>query len=368
MKKLLSLALLLISILALSSCSPGEDLPDGMKRCAGSTADGYFFYVPEEWLISNVGNIKAAYISRVNTTSVSFTRVELDEDKKNDEYFFGEYFNEHRTELEKMQGFTLREEATAITLGAKDFTAERAEYYVYTYEYPSFKYESGKEEPTAIYFEFSFMQILAKHGGEYYILTYSAQNKADEGVTPNYEKYFDKFTGIIENFKFVQKSGENEDKPEYETDADGYKLISDKGLSGFDFYVPDDFVCDFTSAIVSATHNDGSNINITEATATGVYANQYWEMRKQDLSVFADNIREIEIGKDAKLGNNSSTLYGNWAYSYEYTYDYDGTSYHVYQIIAINGSKGYVFTYTAKEENYLAHLETVKKIIEKVNF
>ncbi len=368
MKKLLILLITLISILSLASCAGGEDVPQGMQLVAGSDSLGYYFYAPEEWLISNVGDIKSAYISRVNTTSVSFTEVMLDSDKRNDDYFFNHYFSENQDELEKMKNFTVKEEAKSIIFGAKDFEADKAVYYTYTYEYPSFKYETGNDEPTAVYYEFQFMQLLASHEGRYYMLTYSAQNTAEEGVTPNFEKYLEKAKTVIENFRFTTKSGDETNEVEYERDSDGYLLISDKGLSGFNFYVPEDFKCDYSSAIVSATHEDGSNMSITEATATGVYANQYWQMRKQDLSVFVTDIKEIQVDVETRLGNNSSKLYGDWAYAYEYSYKYNGNDYHVYQIIAINGSSGYVFTYTAKEENYLTHLEAVFKTIEKVDF
>ena len=58
-----------------------------------------------------------------------------------------------------------------------------------------------------------------------------------------------------------------------------------------------------------------------------------------------------------------------WAIAYEYTYVYDNVKYHVYQIqIVANATTGYVFTYTATEDNYNAHLNEMNKVLDKVEF
>ena len=71
---------------------------------------------------------------------------------------------------------------------------------------------------------------------------------------------------------------------------------------------------------------------------------------------------------DTELGNSDSLIFGNWDWAYEYTYVHEGRVHHVYQILALNGSKGFVFTYTALEENYAAHFPEILKVIEKVRF
>ncbi len=372
MKKILALILILASLAAFVSCGESDDTPDGMKLVFGGDDAGYYFYAPEEWLISNVGGIKAAYISTVNTTSVSFAEVELDEVENKENYFFESYFNDHLSEFtgNKIKDFTLKENGKNFVLGTGEYAADRASQYIYTYKYPSFRYDGDAtvENPNVVYYEFCFMQILAMHEGRFYILTYSAQNEAPEGQTPNYEKYLEKFTTIIENFRFVDIKNDGKEEIEYEYDEDGYKCISDKDLAGFKFYVPKDFNADYSSAIVSATHEDGSNVNITQATAFDVAASDYWIMRRNELSNIVTDLQEIRINEQTRLGNNSSNLFGDRAYLYEYTYTYDGQDYHVYQIIAINGSKVYAFTFTATEENYQKHIESVEKIVKKVKF
>jgi hypothetical protein len=59
-------------------------------------------------------------------------------------------------------------------------------------------------------------------------------------------------------------------------------------------------------------------------------------------------------------------------YAYEYKYTYNGSTYHVYQVLVIDGFgifyDGYVFTYTAKEANYPLHTDEINSIIQKVEF
>lgn len=355
MKKIFALIILILSLGALASCDGNQDdVPDGMQLVYGSEADGYFFYAPDAWLISNVGDIKSTYISRVNTSSVSFTEIKLSEEKNNSEYFFNQYFEENLPELQKMQGFILKESKKTIAVGLNEYAAKRAEQYIYSYEYDGFT--------------FTFMQILIENNSHFYMLTYAAQSSAEEGESSRYDNHLEEIQKIIENFRFVNGTGVPEDTTEYERDGDGYILVSDKKLSGFDLYVPDSFKPSYSSAMVSVTHADGSSINMTKATPSGITADKYWELRKSELEKFFTEVTEIQKDVDTELGNSDGGIFGNWDWAYEYTYVHEGEKYHVYQILSIDGNEGYVFTYTALDENYSLHFDEVLKVIEKVNF
>ena len=95
---------------------------------------------------------------------------------------------------------------------------------------------------------------------------------------------------------------------------------------------------------------------------------EYFSSRIEELSAIVTNLTVIGStdGVATSLGNSE------WAFRFEYTYSYNGTAYHVYQIIAVSGSwpmqDGYVFTYTAPESVYSSHLAEVTKMTEKVNF
>jgi len=78
MKKFCLIALIIISIFALASCKDTGDVPEGMQLVGGGEGKGYYFYAPEEWTVTSLGGIDAAYVSNVNTTSVTFTEIDAD--------------------------------------------------------------------------------------------------------------------------------------------------------------------------------------------------------------------------------------------------------------------------------------------------
>ena len=330
----------------------GDGAPEGMQLVSGSPEDGYYFYAPEEWTVANTGEVSSVYVSRIDTTSITFikidptTFVKPDPQKSDEAYFFEDYFNDSKAEFpEDTEFLTSRQ---SILFGSGENKAKKAESYTFSYTYSEHK--------------FGFMQIFAAHGGSYYIMTYASplEEKSD-GVT-NYEYYQEKLQTVIDNFMFFDKA-ESTKKPESPTpDADGDILVTESKLSGFDLYLPTSFEVDYSSAIISATHADGSNITMTKTTSSGMPVNDYFELRKKELSKLVTDFTLINTVTDAKLGNSKNAV------AYEYTYKYNGKAFHVYQIVAVSGRVGYVFTYTATEENYALHTSDIERIIKKVEF
>lgn len=392
MKKTVSLFLLISIIismaLGLTSCSEGEEIPDGMQLVAGGESLGYYFYAPKEWVVSNVGSIKSAYASRVDTSSISFTEVypadflpEGCEDAN--QYFFDSYFTDSLKEF-PTQPKVANEAGENVIFGKEGESADAAKKYSFTYDY--FDYTANETV------KLGFMQILIRKADRYYIFSYSA-SLAQRAATA--ETYYDYYLGddetkgkvyeVIDNFRFLDKKGEAQ-TPDFTRDSDGYILISDSALSGFQLYVPDGFSQDFSSAIVSATHSDGSNINMTEANGTNENVNTYMLRRFGELEsiVGKGNVKYTEKVSEngepqydpngKKVVDYKSIKFGNAeaANAYEYSITYNGEVYKVYQVIVIDGwtlsYKGYVFTYTAKEANYSLHYDDIIKTIEKVVF
>ncbi|MBQ8688752.1 MAG: hypothetical protein IJ515_00105 [Clostridia bacterium] len=375
MKKIFAILMIALSIFALASCE-SSDVPEGMQLVNGGDDKGYYFYAPEEFTVANLADVDAVYVSAVNTTSITFTEISAEEigapaaseitivnDKLTAEenYFLYQYFDARRKDFP--EDMMLLSGPTEDIFGAGEERADAAVAYSYTYTYAEVQY--------------GFTQYFALHNGSYYILTYSAIYEVLDGFeSSRYDEYREKLEQVVESFRFVNKTGE--DKPEESYPSDEYRLVTDRKLAGFEFYAPGDFTVDYASAIVSVTASDGSNVSMTEATAVGTTADEYMKKRFNELSAIVDDIKpagasvdpenpESFVGVATKLGNNSS-----WAFAYEYTYTYKGESYHVYQILAVDGvalwADGYVFTYTAKEENYAAHLDKVMAMIEKVVF
>ncbi len=365
MKKIICAALAVLMLFTFVGCGKEGDIPDGMKLISGSDALGYYFYAPEEWQTANLDGVAATYISAVNTTSVTFTEIDKasfdikDATISDEDYFLYHYFNDTKAEFPADTTYYASGEERLF--GASGYRADKAVMYSYTYKYQEVLY--------------GFMQYFAVHNGECYILTYSAIYEVIKGYEKSrYDEYLEMLTAIVENFRFVDKSGETPKPESYP--ADEYRLVSDAKICGFEFYAPGSFMLDYSSGIVSVTAADGSNVNITESMGTGVTPKDYFEDRKKELEAIVDDITVIVDGEAAKLGNVPEVLgentFTNFAFAYEYTYVLGGETYHVYQILAAEGSllnaDGYVFTYTAKEENYAKHLDEVKTMIEKVVF
>lgn len=341
MKKIWTLLVAFTLIFTLVSCGEDESVPDGMQLARGGEEFGYNFFVPEEWIVANHGEISVAYASKIDTTSVSFTKAEMPEGT------VAEYFAKS---VENEFSFTPN-----ITVGGEkcDFgNAKEAYKFIYDYEYQTHPMRS--------------MQIFVIEGGEFYIFTFTSQlTKRGEEVT-YYDFYLEKVQKVIDNFRFTEKAQSTTDTTEYEKDSDGYLLVSDRALSGFDMYIPADWSVRYSSAAVGISKPDGSSVNLTEATSGGVSTEEYWNIRKSELQDIGAVITEIEVMKQTALGNS------RWAFSFEYKYTYAGREYHVYQVLGVSGptlnQSGYVLTYTAPEEVYSQHIEEVQKIIQKVNF
>jgi hypothetical protein len=378
------IATLIGCVFCLAACGDSSHIPDGMQLVAGGNSLGYYFYAPEEWTVSNTGEIKSAYVARVDTSSVSFAEVHpkdfLPDGANAEDYFFNSYFKKSLEEFPNAPKVA-NPDGENIIFGKEGEAADKAKKYTFTYEY----YDYNAKET----FKYGFMQILIKKGDSYYIFTYSASMEKKEGETTYYDYYLgngdsnSKIMKIINEFRFTQKEGSTVPE-EPKRDKDGYLLISDSKLCGFDMYAPESFRLDYSSGIISATHGDGSNITMSEAMGTNENVNAYVLRRLGELeSVVSDIKYELMYDENGEpvldpsgkqVVKYATVKFGNAtaANAYEYTFTYNGESYHVYQVIIIDGwalsYKGYVFTYTAKEVNYSLHYDEIQRIIEKVDF
>ena len=197
------------------------------------------------------------------------------------------------------------------------------------------------------------------------LFTYTAVNEPRTDEETYYEFHLDEVQKCIEEFIFESPTASDTPKTEYIKDEDGYLLYSDSKLSGFDLYVHPDFELDYASAIVSATHKDGSNVNMTETNMSNVYVNEYWKNKKAELSAIVTDIKTIKENEPASFGNITKMSTFEYAYAYEYTFRYNGKDFHVYQVLCAKGLNGYVFTYTAREEVYAEHIDEIMTIIDK---
>ena len=339
MKKTALFALLFAMLTAFISCEGNENLPEGMQLVRGGDDVGYYFYAPEEWTVANNGQISAVYASKIDITSITFAPISAP--MGDIQSYFENSLSDFAFELSNQP-----------QLDECDFgNADAAYKTVYDFEYESHPFRA--------------MQIFVRYGERYYIFTYTAQLADRTEGESYYAFYLSKAQSVIDNFRFSAISS-NVGSTEYTTDADGYKLVSDPDVCGYELYVHPDWQIRYTQSNIGISASDGASANITEATSLGMSRDEYWENRKAELSAFVSNLTVIGEKIETSLGNST------WAFAYEYTYEYSGETYHVYQIIAVAGEwpmqNGYVFTYTAPESAYASHLEEFNKMVEKVNF
>jgi hypothetical protein len=347
MKKLLTALLtlvMIINLLAMTSCSGADGAPDGMELVKGGESDGYYFYGPEEWVIANLGDIGCTYASKIDTSSMSFAQSEKPTTT------IEEYFESEKAKLPYEIEVSVNGES--CNFGNADSIATK---YVYTYTYKEIS--------------FTTMQIFVTHSERFYIFTYTASNIDYRDEKTYYEYYLDKVSATIDAFKFTAKTEKENKDPEYVRDHEGYILVSDKTLSGFDMYVPDSYKVDYSTGIVSVSNQEGASISMTQLTYTGVTFLDYWQARIDSINAFANGtckgVRPLD-----KDGIEDVSLPGtNRAKAYEYTYTLDGKDYHVYQVIIIqSGVNGYVFTYTAEEQFYEKYLAEATLVLKKIEY
>ena len=336
-----------------------------MKIIDGSESDGYIFFAPEEWTkAEKLENVAYAYVSITNKTSVSFTEIEKsavaslnpDPDTSDEKFFLNGYFNSMKAEFPESTEWGDKC-GESVLLGSGATKADAAVKYTYNYLYEDARSDSNQR--------IGFVQILATHNGRFYILTYCSPLD-DKGDTTTYDFYLDKFNEIVDNFKFYKGEEKTPEKKDYTKDAEGDILASDKKLAGFDLYVPESFEIEYSSAIISATHEDGSNITMTKATATGTTIKDYWAFRKKQLELYVTSVNDIGTNPTAIEISNASD-----AAMCEYTYVYGGKTFHVYQVFFVGGGlikNGYIFTYTALDDNYSSHIADINRILAKVKF
>lgn len=362
-----------MALITLASCSgeqTGITIPEGMQIVSQSKEDGYVFFGPDAWTVANQAGMGVSYLSGINTTSITFAKAEAPASGLSKESLM-EYFNTTKASFPYRDSVTVITECEATNFG----NADKAYKYVYTYKYGDY--------------DIACMQVLVAHGGKLFIFTYTSYGSVTD-ETSSYRMYIDRAQKAMDNFLFTSDLPEST-TPEGEPtrDEDGYVLISDNALTGFDLYVPESYEVIDKSAIVTAKITDKASISLTRATETGVNILSYLSKRHDDMSAITESFTDIRVSVTTSY-NKESSVFDSWTISvmpevdstlsfgnlekkttasYEYKFTYAGTEYHVFQVLGVGRFDGYVFTYTATEDEYSLHLEEVMEIIKsKVDF
>ena len=370
-KAALFMLILVLGVFSMFSCKEKDEAPEGLQTADVRESMGYIFYAPEHWAVINSESVSAAKVSAINNTSITFTEADVPE-RTVPEYFDASMANLPAGLTEYK--LVLRDEK--CNFGNADGECLK---YVYTYKYEGF--------------DFACMQILVNHSDRFFIFTYTSYGDVNN-ETSDYRTYLDKVQLAIDSFLFTEVAETNE-TVEYPKDADGYKMVSNEELSGFELYLPADCEVVYSEAYVKAKFSERANLSLSKATKTGIDIVDYLEVRKEEMCRFATDFTDISVSFTAEIPENSEII-KNWKFDvqpthdtslkfgnldtatlavYEYTYVFGGSTYHVYQVLGIDpgtfgliGGAGYVFTYTAVEDEYNEHIDEVKSILEKVKF
>lgn len=338
MKKLCTLFLILSLVLSLCACGEDDGAPEGYKLVSDRDSLGFALFIPEEWTSSSYGEIAAGYVSGLDTSSVSLVRVYPNEGESAHDYM-------HRT----LNGTTFIEDGASTLLG----NAQSALSYVYERPFGDFTYR--------------IWQIIATStDGATYLFTYGAStgNKS-EGVT-YYDENLERVKEIV---KAIVLDGAHDyayEEVVYETDADGYKLISDESVAGFSLFVPATYRATLQTGIVIAKCEDGTSVTLSEATSTGTSVKVYYNNRLTLLREQYGELTELAELTSCKISNAKDAAYG------VYSFEREGVSYTTYQVVAVAGpllmQKGYVLTFTTPSELYEEKLPEFQKMMEKLTF
>ena len=338
MKKLLSLLLLLSLVLSLCACGGDDGAPDGFKLVSDRDSLGFALYIPEEWTSSSYGEIAAGYVSGLDTSSVSLVRVYPESGEDAHAYM-------HRT----LGDIEFIEDGAPVLLG----NAVSAHSYVYDRPFGELGYR--------------IWQIIATTAdGATYLFTYGASTVAKSEGVSYYDQNLERVKEIVKAVVFDAARDYTYEQIVYETDADGYKLISDKSVAGFSLYVPASYQATLQTGIVIAKEGDEVSVTCSEATSTGTSVKVYYNNRLKLLAEQYGVITELTELTTCPLANAKNAAYG------VYSYTVDGVSYTTYQVVAVAGpilvQKGYVLTFTTTSDLYEQKLPEFQKMMEKLTF
>ena len=187
MKRILSLALVMISIFTLASCSREEgEAPFGMIKASSDAAE-FYLYVPNDWVVTTEENslMASARASESDPSNITMIGFEDGSGEYADiDAFWAYYKNELASRIFDFAGEG-DERATTfnLTLEGEGMIID---------DVPAKKYEySGKLAGS----DLSYMMVIAKIDSVFYIITYTSSQSL-------YSKHADKVNALIEYIEF----------------------------------------------------------------------------------------------------------------------------------------------------------------------
>ncbi len=345
---------IIVSALAFTGCSK-KDVPDGYQLIARD-GDTFRLYVPTQgWASNTSSGVTSAYFSLSSEATgepATFVSVYMPDDAKGCETV-SDYWNICTVKLsEELDGyaFVSKESGTTVLGG------EPAGKYVYTAKKNTGVGDSEQKTPVT----YKFMQIMAIHNGQMYVLLFCAPEAdyekriVDMNGNPDEEDL-----GIIGYFKFAEAyNGVDNKKYDKEEAPEEMKLVSSKERP-YLLFAPESWKVDNSGQITTVYAPDRSNLTVqfimpAEETHS---AEAYWKGCMQKYQNVLTDFSEGESSQKTVSGIEES-----WVGTF--SGKSGGVEYKFKQAIVLKGEVYYVITYTATEGNYDKHISDVDKMID----
>ena len=336
MKKILSIALIVILALSLVSCSR-SDAPEGMQS-ATVAGEPFILYVPKTYTVNTSSGISSAYMTfdanYTNSIIVTARYYTPDTDMTIDEYvaLLGESFTETglSTELTSLSSTVL-----------SGLDAKKMEYTLT---------DNGKT--------YSVSQYITKYKGDMICLTFYVSAENSEMFTDGIEQ-------ILTYFTLTDKAEVTGDSKVDKHTPDGMKIASADNLE-YRFYVPTAWICDSESGM-SETHypeSDKSNVTVTSySPESAMTLDEYCELVNKTYQATLAEYSVTEIKNDLTVADKD-------AISLEFRAKYGDREYVVYQVMVYYPQVElfYNITYTATAESAPLHIDDFWAMIEAFTF
>ena len=342
MKKTVKILILTLSAFLMLSCFAGcskNDIPDGYQLIARE-GDTFRLYVPTQgWMPNTSSGVTSAFFAVTNAdvgmpaTAVSVYKPDDATDCESVAEYWGICEDKLAEELDEYKFISAEDKN--IKLGG-----EAAVKYTY----------SAKMSVSGKSVTYKFMQVMAIHDGQMYVLLFS-------GPEDEFNKRFDgddgdgQHIGIIREFKFAE-AYVPEDSKEFSKKEDvptGMKLASSKERP-YVLFCPESWNIDTSAGITTVFASDKSNLTVQYIMPdVSMTVEDYWNDCLSAYKAEMSDFTQVSA-VDAQVGTVNG---GKIAV---FTGGRGGVSYKFKQAIARKGEVIYVVTYTAVEENFDAHI------------
>ena len=345
--KILAILLVALTVVASFTSCKKDDTPDGYQLIA-CEGDEFRLYVPTQgWMPNTTGGVTSAFFSQAENTSVSVYKVDDAGDMTLEEYW--EYCNtRYQAELDGY-GFIGSEKCVLGGTAARKYVFAANNYYL-------------DRDNVWAKTTYKYMQVIARHGGETYMLVYSAPEAYYDSHLSEVEGN-EKGAGIIPYFTFAEPYASDEEK-EYSDKVEipaGMKLISTDERA-YRFFVPTEWQINKRADLSAAYYSDSDRSNVSVQIyicGTGDEVQSVESYFERCKTSYGDLFEEYTLISESDIKMSKID-----AKKYTLALTSGGVDYKMLQAIVKKGDAIYCLTYTAEAENFELHIADVEKMIE----